>query len=118
MRSHPEDKSGVFAMPAAALVMTEETPGISIVLIHHEDADPAASCPVTDVGTRRHVFLPDDGEEKWTSAVHDSDIRETPILVVVSKGIGDGKKEGMLWDGPHSVVGDTCWGSPPDPGWV
>lgn len=83
MRSHPEDQSGVLAMPAAALVMAEETPGIPVVLVHHEDADSASTRAVADVGARRHVFLPDDGEEQRTGAVHDGNVGETPVLVVI-----------------------------------
>ncbi len=83
MRSHPENQSGVLAMPAAALVMAEETPGIPVVLVHHEDAHSASARAVADVGARRHVFLPDDGEEQRTRAVHDGDVGETPVLIVL-----------------------------------
>lgn len=84
MRPHPEDQPSVFAVPATALMMAEETPGKPVVLIHHEDANPASSYAIADIGAGRHVLFPDDGEEERTGTVHDGDVWQVPVLVVGS----------------------------------
>ena len=68
----------VLAVPAVAAVVGEEAPREPVVLILHEDADaPGLAWLVA------HVLLPDDGKEQRARRVHDCDVREEPVAVVL-----------------------------------
>lgn len=64
-------------MPAAAWVVSEETPGVAVVRILQQH-----SHTVDAVRVGVLVFLPDDGEEERAGRVHDGDVREHPGAVV------------------------------------
>ena len=71
MLTHPEDQVRVLAVPAVALVVGEEAPGESVVLVLHQNAHAASIA-----GSGLHVLLPDHGQEQRARGVHDSDVRE------------------------------------------
>lgn len=91
-------------MPAVPDVVGEETPCVPVVLILHQDTDPAGL-----VGLVKHVLLPEYREEKRASRVHDRDVRKQPAAVVRLKQLDDAEKERMLRDRSHGIVGNTRW---------
>lgn len=115
MAAHPEYESCIFPMPTAPLVVAEKTPGEAIVLILHEDANPASARAVADVATGGHVLFPDDGEEEGTGAVHDSNVGQAPVLIIGAEGLDDGKEKGVLGGSTHCVVGNAGGGCSTDP---
>lgn len=100
-------------MPAVTLVVGEETPGMAVVLVLHQDADTARL-----TGLVAHVLLPDDRQEQRTSRVHDGDVREQPAPIVGLQRLDHAQEERVLRDGTHGVVRDTCGCGTTDPGWV
>lgn len=128
MAAHPEDELSVAAVPAAAAVPAEETPGLLVVFVTHQYAYAAglAAVPAAIVGRsgRGHrcrrgdgggqlrdapyaaslVFLPDHREKQRSRAVHDCDIGEFPIAVVRNQRFDNEGKEWVVWDRAHGVV--------------
>lgn len=118
MPTHPENKFGVVAVPAAAPVFGEEAPGFLVVFVLHENADSAAGSGVANVGAGGHVFFPNNGEEEGPGAVHDGYVREAPVVVVGLEGLEDAQEEGVLGSGAHGVVGYSGGDGTVQPGGV
>ncbi len=72
-----------------------------------EDTDAATVDAVADVNGRVHVFLPDDGEEQGTCAIHDRYVRQVPIFIVGGEGLDDTQEEGVFRNAAHGIVGDA-----------
>ena len=110
MKTYPENQLSILAVPAVANVVGEETPCVAVVLILHQNPDPACL-----VGLIKHVLLPEHREEKWTSRVHDRDVRKQPAAVVRLQQLNDAKEERMLGNRSHRIVGNTRWNSAAHP---
>ncbi|PHM10932.1 hypothetical protein CK516_05575 [Nostoc sp. 'Peltigera malacea cyanobiont' DB3992] len=95
MPAHPKDKLGILAMPTASLVVAEKAPSMPVVLVLHKNANPPTSRTIAYVLIRSHVLLPDDAKEEWPRAVHDSNVRELPILVIGFQRFYHEEEEGM-----------------------
>ena len=113
MPAHPKDELGILTMPTASLVVAEKTPSMPVILILHKDANPPTSRTITYIFIRSHVLLPDDAEEERSGAVHDSDVRELPILVIGFQRFDH--EEGMCRFRAHGVVGDASGCGAPHP---
>lgn len=107
MLAHPKDELGILAMPTASLVVAKKTPSMPVVLVLHKDANPPTSRTIAYIFIRSHVLLPDDAEEERAGAVHDSDVRELPILVIGFQRFDHEEEEGMGRYRTHGVVGDA-----------
>lgn len=77
----------------------EETPGVPIVGILHQDANTAQSKRLFI-----HVFLPNHREEQRSGRVHDGDVREKPIAIIRVEGVDDAKEERVLRHRAHGIV--------------
>jgi hypothetical protein len=64
------------------------------------------------------VLFPDDREEEWASAVHNSDVRHSPIAVIGLEDVDRAEEERMLGDGTHCIVTYSCRDGTSYPGWV
>lgn len=115
MPAHPEDEFGILAMPTASLVVAEKTPSMPVVLVLHKDANSPTSRTIAYIFIRCHVLLPDDAEEERPGAVHDSDVRELPILVIGFQRFDHEEEEGMGRYGAHGVVRDASGCGAPHP---
>nr|POE76215.1 hypothetical protein CFP56_59694 [Quercus suber] len=106
-RAYPEDQLHVSAVPAVADMVREETPGVAVVLLGEEDADPSAVRAIAEVEPFRGPVPPDDGEEERSGARHDGDVGHDPAAVVVLQLLDDPHEEGMLGHGAHDIVADA-----------
>lgn len=113
MLSHPENGLRIAAVPATALDDVEERPGVLAVLIRHKNSD---SCIANWVAA--NPLLPHDTEKERAGGVHDSDVRNSPVVVVGRKGFDYSEEKRMLGNGSHSIVRDTGGDSATKPGWV
>lgn len=111
--TYPEDQSRILAMPAVAHMVGEETPGVAVVLVLHQDANATRLA-----GRLAHVLLPNHRQEQRTSRVHDGDVRKHPAPVVRLKGLDHTKEERVLGNCTHSVVGDTRRSGATNPGGI
>lgn len=103
----------VLAVPAVTPVVGKEAPRELVVLILHENADAPSLARLI-----LHVFLPDHRQEQWTRGIHDRDVGEEPVAVVLLQQLDHTKEEGVLRDGAHGIVGDTGWHCAANPGGV
>lgn len=115
MPAHPKDKLGILAMPTASLVVAEKAPSMPIVLVRHKNANPSTPRTIAYVLIRSHVLLPDDAKKERPGAVHDSDVRELPILVIGLQRFDHEEEEGMGGYGAHGVVRDASGCGAPHP---
>lgn len=53
-KTYPENQLSIFPVPAVTDVVGEETPCVPVVLILHQDPDPACL-----IGLIKHVLLPE-----------------------------------------------------------
>lgn len=113
MLSHPEDELDISPVPTVAQVVGEETPGMVIVLIGEEDADPA----VTFLG-HAVVVSPDDAEVERTGRSHDGDVWKNPLAVVVREGVDGLQEEWVTGNSAHNIVRDTSGICATNPSWV
>lgn len=93
----------VLAVPAVSGVVGEETPGVLVVLVQHENAHAAHLRRVV-----LHILLPDDRQEQGTGRVHHGDVGEEPVAVILLEQFDYAQEEGVLRHGAHGIVGDTC----------
>jgi len=100
--TYPENQVRVLSVPAVTGVVGEETPGVLVVLILHENPHAARLRRVI-----LHVFLPDNRQEQRTSRVHDGDVWEEPVTVVLLQQLDHAQEERVLGYRAHGVVGDT-----------
>ena len=98
--THPENQPCIIAVPAAALVIGEETPGMVVVIIFRQDSYPS---PV-DITIRDHVFFPHDREKERARTIHDGNIWKTPTPVVRLKRLNYAEEERMARDCAHGVI--------------
>lgn len=108
--AYPEDQAGILSVPAVSGVVGEETPGVSVILFLHQNAHSAKLA-----GLILHVFLPDDGQEERTSRVHDRNVRQKPVAIILLQQLNHTKEERMLGDRSHSIVGDAGRNSATNP---
>lgn len=100
--TYPENEVRVLAVPAVTGVVGKETPGVLVVFILHENPHAARLRWVV-----LHVLLPDNRQEQRTRRVHDGNVREKPMAVVLLEQLDHAQEEGVLGNGAHGVVGDT-----------
>jgi hypothetical protein len=102
--THPENQTRVLSVPAVTTVVGKEAPRELVVLVLHENTDTARlTGPIT------HILLPDDRQEKRAGGIHDCDIRQEPMAIILLQEFDDAQEEGVLGDRAHGVVGDTSW---------
>lgn len=77
MLPHPENSLGIFSVPTAAFGDIEETPCMLAVIRGHEDSHTLHRLPL-----RPDVFLPDNRQEQRASAVHNGDVRQSPVPLI------------------------------------
>lgn len=89
-------------MPAVTPVVGEKAPRELVILVLHEDAHASRLArPVA------HILLPDDGQEQRTRGVHDCDIRQQPVAIILLKQLNRSQEEWVLRHGAHGIVRDT-----------
>lgn len=110
--TYPENQLRISSVPAVADIMSEETPGESVILLRHQYPD--------SVLAKRsgHVLFPNHRQEQWASRVHHCDIWQEPMLIVCLKRIDDFQEERMLRNRTHSVVRDSGRLRSANPCWV
>lgn len=101
--TYPENQMSILAVPAVSPVVGEEAPRELVVFILHENTDASSLARLV-----AHVFLPDDGQEQRAGGIHDGDIREEPVTVVLLQQLDDTQEERVLGHRAHGVVGNTC----------
>jgi hypothetical protein len=131
MLAHPKDCFGVAGMPRRALVHGKEAPWVFVIpdgtvslvdvewklraclLFGHKDPHSAllGRAPA-------NILLPDDAQKERAGAVHDSDVGNAPITIVLLEALDDAQEEGMLGHRAHSVVRDARGDGSADPGTV
>lgn len=84
-----------------------------IIFIRHEIAHTARF-----IANAAHVFDPEDGEEERSGTVHHGDVWHSPITVIGLERFDDAEEEGMLGDGTHGVITDSCGDCTTYPGWI
>lgn len=62
------------------------------------------------------ILFPNHTQEQRTSRRHHSDVRHSISLRVPGQRLDCLLEEWVAWDGPHSVVADTCWDCAAQPG--
>jgi hypothetical protein len=97
-------------MPAVTPVVGKEAPRELVILILHENTDTTRLA-----GLIMHIFLPNNGQEEWAGGIHDGDVRQDPMAIILLQEFDDAQEERVLGDRAHSVVGDTCWRSAAHP---
>ena len=63
-------------------MVSEETPGVVVVLVGEQNSNSAAIRTIADIETFGAPMTPDDAQEEWTSRSHDGDVWENPFAVV------------------------------------
>lgn len=106
----PEDDLDVGPVPAVSEVVCEEAPRVVFVLIGEHNAQ-----AVVALWIRVAVVAPDEAEVQRSGGGHDGDVGERPATVVSGQGVNGFEEEGVVGNGPHSVVGDTGGDSATDP---
>jgi hypothetical protein len=48
-------------------------------------------------------------EHEWSGAVHNGDVWDDPVAVVVLKAVNNLLEEGMTGSCTHDIVGNTSW---------
>lgn len=92
----------ILAVPAVTPVVGEEAPRELVVLVLHEDAHaPSLARSIA------HVLFPDDRQEQRSGRVHDRDVWEEPVTIVLLQHFDGTEEEWVLRYGTHSVIGDT-----------
>jgi hypothetical protein len=103
----------VLAVPAVTPMMGEEAPRELVVLILHKNTHAPSFARLI-----LHVLLPDHRQEQWTCRIHDGDIGEEPVTIVLLQQLDHTEEEGVLWHRAHGVVGDTGWHGAANPSGV
>ena len=98
-KTYPKDELRITTVPAATLMLSEEAPITLVehVWLHHSDS-------MLHRSLSGEVLRPQDTEKQRTSGVHDSDVREAPIPIVLLELLNDAKEEWMLRHGCHDIV--------------
>lgn len=82
----------ILAVPAVTPVVGEEAPGELVVLVLHENAHtPGLTRPIA------HILFPDDRQEQRTGRVHNSNVWEEPVAVVLLQHFDRTEEEWVLW---------------------
>jgi hypothetical protein len=100
--TYPEDQMRVLAVPTVSPVVGEETPRELVIFVLHENPDAASLA-----GLVAHVLLPDDGQEQRSGRIHDCDVWEEPMAIILLQHLDHAQEEWVLGHGAHGVVGDT-----------
>lgn len=89
-----------------------------MVIVIQENPHPSSVDPIPDVFAGRHVFFPEDGEEERTGGVHDRDVGEAPVAVIILELVDHVEEKRVLRGGSHGVVRNSRWFGAMEPGWV
>jgi hypothetical protein len=109
---YPKDELGVPFMPAISDMVVEKAIGSLVMRITAQDPK--------ELVRRMNcidILLPDDGQEKRTSRVHNRKIGEYQIAIVCLQWIDDGEVKRMARRSAKSIIRDsdrscpasTCW---------
>lgn len=115
---HPEDEFDITCMPRVAKVVSEETPGMVVVLVREQNSNSATIETIAIIEAFGAPMTPNDAQEERTSRSHDSDVRQNPLPVVARQVVNDTHKERVTRDGTHCIVGDTSGQSAAQPSWI
>lgn len=90
--TYPEDQVRILAVPAVTPVVGEEAPRELVVFVLHENAHaPSLTRPIA------HILFPDDRQEQRSGRVHNGDVWEEPVAVVLLQHFDRTEEEGVLW---------------------
>ena len=112
-RTYPEDELRIFAVPATTTMVREEAPRMAVEHVRHQHPHAFMLS-----GRLPDVLLPDHAETQRPGGIHDGDVRQSPVAIVVLQLVDDPEEEGMLRHRAHGVVGDARWLGATHPGWV
>lgn len=90
--TYPEDQVRILAVPAVTPVVGEEAPRELVVLVLHENAHAPSL-----TGSIAHILFPDDRQEQRSGRVHDGDVWEEPVAVVLLQHFDRTEEEWVLW---------------------
>lgn len=89
--TYPEDQARILAVPAVTPVVGEEAPRELVVLVLHENAHaPSLTRSIA------HILFPDDRQEQRSGRVHNGDVWEEPVAVVLLQHFDRTEEEWML----------------------
>ena len=111
--TYPENQVCVLSVPAVTRVVGEEAPREPVVFVLHQDAHTAGLG-----GPVQHVLLPDDRQKQRPGRVHDRDVREQPVAVILLQQLDHTKEERVLGNGAHGIVGNSGGNGAAHPGGI
>lgn len=103
-RTHPENQLHISAMPTVTQMVSEEAPGMVVVLVRKQNSHPVVALWVCTI-----VVPPDYAEVQGAGGSHNRDVGKKPTAVVFRERVNGFQEERMAGYGSHCVVRDTRW---------